>query len=174
MNPRGFTLVEVAVGLLLTSVVVWLGQVFVGDVVDRARALARAAEVRERRGRGLDWLRAAVGSLQVDQSEADSFDGASDRLQFSARLEQPGGWFEERRIELARLGDTLAAVVEHDTIAVLRPITAVQFQYLLSGGERAEWLEGWRSPATAPVVIRLIVWRDRVADSLLLRVGARA
>src|SRR5689334_19720994 len=99
MSQRGFTLVEISVALLLSALVMWLGQALVGDVVDRSRALARSTEMRERHGRGLDWLRAAIGSIQIDQSDTDTFDGWRDRLQFSARLQQPGGWFEERRIE---------------------------------------------------------------------------
>lgn len=68
----------------------------------------------------------------------------------------------------------LLAVTSEDTVVVRSGVLSAEFQYLLVGGETSEWLRGWRSPATAPIAIRLILVQPGQADTLVLVVGSRA
>lgn len=170
----GFTVVELMVGLVVAGTVLTLaGRVFaeaaVGAhrIVDSRRSFDSIAV-------GRRWLSGAFRSLQVGRDRDDSFGGGADQIEFTARLQQPSGWFAAERLRIARRGSALIAVTSADTIPLFKGVRQFEAHYLLRGGERSEWLRGWYSPSTAPVAIRLVIgWHSGAADTLLLVVGGR-
>jgi len=181
IGRRGFTLIEVVVGLTIAGVALLIGGSLFREAADRGRALTDAATVRARRGRAVQWLRSTVGSLQVGLARDDTFDGFVDRVEFTSRLETGAGWFEGRRIALSdSAGSLVASVTPGLSFVLLDGVARVECHYLLTAGERSEWLRGWRSPATAPIALRLVLWQTRKgsagpkADTLVFRIGSRS
>lgn len=175
----GFTLFELMVGLAVIGLVLLVAHAILSEAAASGARLGAEAERLAARGRAVEWLRGAVGSLQVGQAEDDSFDGFSDSVAFSSRLETALGWSELRRVGLAVSGRRLLARLDGgDSVVLADSVVGLQVQYLLTTGAESEWLRGWRSPATAPLALRLIVGRAGSgpprADTLLLRVGPRS
>ncbi len=174
---RGFTVIEVVVGLAIAGLALLAAGRIFGEAGARAGQIERALAASSDRSVARLWLRSAFGSLEVGLTDDDSFRGLPDRVEFASRLMVPSGWAERRRVSLGLRHDTLAAVVGgRDTTVLETGVDALDVHYLLTGGERSEWLRGWQSPATAPVAIRLILWHrtPRVgSDTLVYLVGSR-
>ena len=50
---------------------------------------------------------------------------------------------------------------------------AVTFDYLLSYGSQASWVQAWHSPVSAPLAVRLRVRQGEAADTLFFLIGPR-
>ena len=180
---RGFTLIEVLVGLTIAGAALLIARGLFREAADRGRAVLALTIARAERARALQWLRSALGSLQVGLADDDTFDGQSDRVEFTSRLETGNGWLEARRIAFFDSSAALRASVKPGrSFALFSGIERVECHYLLTAGERSEWLRGWRSPATAPIALRVVLWHQaggaRVsapgADTLVFRIGPRS
>ena len=174
---RGFTVIEVVVGLTIAGLTLVAAARLFGEARGRAGQVDRGLTAASDRALARVWLRSAFESLQVGLTDDDSFHGLPDRVDFATRLAAPSGWAERRRLRLGLWHDTLAATAgTRDTVVLETGVAALDVQYLLTGGERSEWLRGWQSPATAPVAIRLILWHrvPRVrSDTLVYLIGSR-
>lgn len=180
-RPNGFTLIEVAIGLTVAALVLLIARVTFAQVADTASRIASARKHLDHRANGRRWLSAAFRSLQAGQGRFDTFRGSASAVSFTARMLTPRGWNEAAPVALQMVGTELIAVVSgSDTVTLARNLAAFESQYLLTSGERSEWLRGWYSPSTAPVAIRLILWSTNPdpdlpakSDTLLYLVGSR-
>ena len=181
MSRRGFTLVELMVGLVVAGLVLLLARVAVSQVGTGAAQLVSARHRLDEHANARRWLASAFHSLQVGQDDYDSFRGGPGELEFTARLQTPGGWFEPTRLQLARSGTAVVARRGiRDTVVLYQNVIEMETQYLLTTGAQSEWLRGWYSPATAPIAARLILWRHDgetdsgpASDTLLFLIGSR-
>lgn len=175
-RSRGFTLVEVMVALALTALIASLAAGIGHAVFDRTANLASNREAWDRRWTGDRWLREAFRALEVGTDSLASFHGWPDSVAFTSNILSAVGETELRRIRIALVGQALVATEAGgrppDTL--IAPVTFASFAYLLSLGERSEWMRGWHSPATAPFAVSLVITAPTgLSDTLLLRIGRR-
>ena len=145
----------------------------------------RQAVVPAQSGRAVNarrWLKATFLSLDVGMESAGGFDGRVDRMAFAAWQRTADGWFERRRITLAREGDRLVAgVTPGAPVALMDDVDDVAFDYLLEPGAESRWVREWVSPVSAPIAVRLRVARTGCGmgdagcgvDTLLLLIKER-
>ena len=181
-DRRGFTLIEVLVALAIGALVVLLAHQVFATVVNRGRTLLAARESLDRTMNARRWLAATFLSLDVGTDSAGGFDGRVDRMAFAAWQRTADGWFERRRITLAREGDRLVAgVTPGAPVALMDDVDDVAFDYLLEPGAEARWVREWVSPVSAPIAVRLRVARTGCGmrdagcgvDTLLLLIKER-
>jgi prepilin-type N-terminal cleavage/methylation domain-containing protein len=175
MTRRGFTLVEVMVSLALTALIASLAAAMSYAVFDRTVSTRSGREVWDLRWYGERGLHNAFLGLEVGTDSLASFHGWPDSVAFSSDMLSANGATELRRIRLTLVGKALLVTEEgHTPDTVMTSVGRVSLAYLLSLGERSEWLQGWHSPATAPFAIRLITTRPAgVSDTMLFRIGRR-
>ena len=178
----GFTLIEVLVALAIGALVVLLAHQVFATVVNRGRTLLAARQSLDRTMNARRWLAATFLSLDVGMESAGGFDGRVDRMAFAAWQRTADGWFERRRITLAREGDRLvAAVTPGAPVALMDDVDDVAVDYLLEPGAEARWVREWVSPVSAPIAVRLRVARTGCGmgdagcgvDTLLLLIKER-
>jgi len=157
-SRAGFTLFELLVALAIGALVVLLAHQVFATVVNRGRTLLVARESLDRTMNARRWLAATFLSLDVGMESAGGFDGRVDRMAFAAWQRTADGWFERRRITLAREGDRLvAAVTPGAPVALMDDVDDVAFDYLLEPGAESRWMREWVSPVSAPIAVRLRV-----------------
>ncbi|MCU0624789.1 MAG: prepilin-type N-terminal cleavage/methylation domain-containing protein [Gemmatimonadaceae bacterium] len=168
---RGFTLLEVMVALVVTSLVVWLGYATLASAMDtqartavvRDDATARAAT----RALLHDALRHAVDGLSPDAEGwrlEPAGDGTTRRLAFVTRGIVPpfgasGRWqvvVEPVASGLAMLATSLDAPLP--PLAVRLP-DAASMQVLARGPGDAAWRDRWDDASRLPTAIN-VQWRD--------------
>ncbi|MHB1327427.1 MAG: PulJ/GspJ family protein [Gemmatimonadales bacterium] len=177
---HGFTVIELLIGLAVGGVVLVLAGAVMGQLAADAGRVVRVRDALDRRAEARAFLASAFRSLQVGQGDDDNFLGSAQATEFTARVETARGWFEPRRLVLmGEGGRVLLRTVGGDAITLFERIDALETQYLPSSGGSSEWLQGWHSPSTAPVAIRLIIWwsekerLESVSDTLLFVIGSR-
>ena len=151
-DRRGFTLIEVLVALAIGALVVLLAHQLFATVVNRGRTLLAARQSLDRTMNARRWLAATFLSLDVGMESAGGFDGRVDRMAFAAWQRTADGWFERRRITLAREGDRLvAAVTPGAPVALMDDVVADCAAVILAEerNESAETKAQLRAVATA-------------------------
>ncbi len=180
-RPDGFTVVELMVGLVVAGLVVLIARATLAETAFGSERLISTRSAFDARANGRRWLAAAFRSLQVGQGGDDGFRGSPNGVVFTSRLQVGPGWFEAERLRVERSANLLLIRrANRDSVVLSRNVAEIETQYLLTTGERSEWLRGWYSPSTAPLAVRLIVWtfgqrpdRSPSADTLLLLIGSR-
>lgn len=179
-DHRGFTVIELLIGLAVGGVVLVLAGAVMGQLTADAGRIVRVRDALDRRAEARAFLASAFRSLQVGQGDDDNFLGSAQATEFTARLENAHGWSEPRRVVVRREGSrVLLHTVGGDTITQFEHVDALEAQYLLTSGAQSEWLQGWHSPSTAPVAVRFILWWSenarsrRASDTLLFLIGSR-
>lgn len=177
---RGFTVVELLIGLAVGGVVLVLAGAVMGQLTADAGRVVTSRDALDRRAHARALLTSAFRSLQVGQGDDDSFLGSAQATEFTARIETAHGWLEPRRVVLfVERGRVLLRTVGGETTALFEQVGALETQYLMSYGGGSEWLHGWHSPSTTPVAIRLVLWwaegarAEAPSDTLLLVIGSR-
>jgi prepilin-type N-terminal cleavage/methylation domain-containing protein len=166
----GFTLIEVLVALTVSSVVVVLAHRLFSAMVDGTRRAAEARMALDREMNARRWLKSAFLSLEAGTAESGGFEGRSTFARFGAWQLVPGGWFEVRRVTIARNGSHVVGgdVVLADSVRLL------EFDYLLEPGAQATWVREWISPVSAPVAVRMRIQREPArTDTMLFLVRER-
>lgn len=155
MRPSspGFTLVEVMVALTVGAVVLLAAHRIFAGVLDGSRALVEARETLDREANARRWLKATFLSLDAP------FEGKPERASFNSWQLAPGGWFEERRIELRHQGDRLVALGSGEPLELANDVTDLAFDYLLDPGADSKWVREWISQVSAPVAVRIRIAR---------------
>jgi prepilin-type N-terminal cleavage/methylation domain-containing protein len=169
---RGFTLIEVVIGLTLSALVVLLAHRIFTGVVDGAQTLQAARTGLDREANARRSLNEMFGSLDVGTEGAGGFAGHPQRVEFTSWQRVPHGWLERRRVVLGVEGVMLVARSDV-SIALQDSVTGVEFDYLLEPGADAAWVREWISPVSAPVAIRMRIQRAAAIDTLLFIVGPR-
>lgn len=165
-RERGFTLIEVIVALTVAALVVLLAERLFAGVGDAGRAVVAARTALDREANARRWLTSVFLSVEVGGTSGP-FEGTSDRVTFSSWLETDAGWFERRRVTLARVGTRFMAIVAPtDSITLADSVDGVVFEYLMESGEHSLWMRDWISGVSAPLAVRLRVARDRMVDTL--------
>ncbi len=174
-DRHGFTLIEVAVALVVGALVVTVAHALFAGVADRGRALAAARRALDREMNARRWLQATFLSLDVGTDSAGSFAGHPTRVEFAAWERSADGWFERRRIALERHDEQLVAtMVPGASIVLGEGMRDVALDYLLEPGAEARWVREWVSPMSAPLAVRLrlTTGAGRV-DTVLVLIKAR-
>jgi prepilin-type N-terminal cleavage/methylation domain-containing protein len=180
-KARGFTVVELMVGVAVAGVVLLVARAAIAEVTSGGRRLIAARAEFDTAANARRWLASAFRSLQVGRGRDDTFQGSPHGVGFTARLRQPAGWFEPERLQLERSGTRLLVRRNtRDSVTLFTGVMEIETHYLLTSGERSEWLRGWYAPSTAPLAARLIIWwlagdpnRPPAADTLLFLIGSR-
>jgi prepilin-type N-terminal cleavage/methylation domain-containing protein len=171
-SPRGFTVIELMVAVVIASLVILTAhRVFTG-VADGARAVTSARESLDSRSNARRWLKATFLSLEPP------FEGRVDRATFTSWQPSAGGWFEPHTFSLTRAGQGFVATSGSETIQLADSLVDLAFDYLLEPGADAKWVREWISPVSAPLAVRLRVTgcgkRDAgCADTLLFLIKER-
>lgn len=175
-GPRGFTLVEVMVALAVGALVALLAHRTLWAAADLGARLAAAREVHDRAMNARRFLALAFGSLDVGTGPSGGFDGDVDGVRFATWLPSVRG-APERCVVSVRLADSaLVALAGTDTLHLVPGAGAVAFDYLLDFGADATWVQGWSSPASAPLAVRIRIGRrgrEAKLDTLLFLIGPR-
>lgn len=171
-NPsRGFTLIEVIVALSIGSAVVLMVHQAFGSVIDTSVRLDAQRAVHGTRMHGREALEAAFGSLEIGFAGTVGFEGNPDRAEFSATLRANG---RPVPVTISVENAWLTLRQGADRVDSLAPVTSVGFEYLLSYGAQATWVQSWHSPASAPLAVRMrLMHADAPADTLLFAIGPR-
>ncbi len=169
---RGFTLIEVLVGLTLAALVMLVAhRVFTG-VVDGSTRLQAARTALDREANARRSLTEMFGSLDIGTDGAGGFAGRPERAEFTTWQRVPAGWLERRRVVLGVEHGALVARSDQ-SIVLQDSVGRVEFDYLLEPGANAAWVREWISPVSAPVAVRMRIARKAAVDTLLFIVGPR-
>jgi prepilin-type N-terminal cleavage/methylation domain-containing protein len=169
----GFTLIEMLVALLLTSMVALLSHQLLAGVVDATVTLRRAAAPPDGVVLGREWLLEGCRTLEVGTPGAHGFEGTAQSARFDARTLGPTGWVERRPVtlDIGREGITFRSSAVRAT--VVDSVGGAALDYLVDGAGDGGWVNGWSSPVSAPLAIRIRWIRAGIADTLLCPIGAR-
>jgi prepilin-type N-terminal cleavage/methylation domain-containing protein len=169
-RSAGFTLIEVLVALTIGSLVVLMVHESFGGAMDLAARLDAERQAHAAHMEAHAFLTRAFGSLEIGTPGTHGFEGLPDRMRFSTVLDT-----QMPEDVTVRLVDG-QLVAERGTV-VARTIdsaTAIAFDYLLSYGSTASWVQEWHSPASAPLAARLrLLHPDGAIDTLLFIIGPR-
>ena len=160
-EPRGFTLTEVMVALVIGTVVVVTAHAVFRAVADQGRRLEEAREALDREMNARRWLQAAFLSLEVGVDRTVGFAGLDDRVGFAAWQRTAEGWFERRDIALeCRDQRLVATLTPGEPVTLEEGVQTVAFDYLLEPGEESRWVREWISPVSAPIAVRVRIQRS--------------
>jgi len=149
MTPRGFTLIEVIVAVLLTSMVLMIASGFVGSLAAIADSAESAGPDAARQGNGHAILRELFATMDLGTRAGGTFVGTPDRARFSAWIADPFAGAVSVEVEVAtrpdgidvRAGDLEFTVdIDGDTSVAYRAASS--------------WRPEWVSGTTLPVAVR--------------------
>lgn len=173
-GERGFTLIELAVALMIAAGVLLLAHRVFGSLLDGAARLTDERERLDHYGNARRLLITLVGSMDVGTPLAGSFDGEPHRLAFSSWCASPEGWPERRHLTLeVDNGRLVVSGLRSDPLPLADGVVGLDVDYLLSLGAGEHWGRAWVSPVSAPQAIRLRVAHASFTDTLLLAIGER-
>jgi prepilin-type N-terminal cleavage/methylation domain-containing protein len=185
MTRRGFTLLELMVGLLVSAVAIAIVARSFGMVSATADALARRREESTRHSNARRWLSEALGSVEAGTDSTGVFDGRPDRLHCSTWIMGPGGWPERTTLDLWLDRGVLRGTTHLGGVVLANSVVGVTFDYLLEPGKESSWVQRWESPVSTPFGIRIRTLRrsstagsgdrtqNRDVDTLLVLIGGR-
>lgn len=171
-HGQGFTLIEVMVAMAIAGFVILAAHRIFTGVADGARAVAIARASLDRSANARRWLKSTFLSLEPP------FEGRANRASFTSWQLVPGGWFEQKPIQLLQDGNHFVATTGTVSLQLADSVSDVAFDYLLDPGADTKWVREWISPVSAPLAVRLRIAgcgrRDAsCADTLLVLVKER-
>jgi len=170
----GFSLLEVMVALVITSLIALSAAGLVGGIVSQGAGRRTDRAAWNERWAFQALLDEAFRGLEVGTDSLSSFHGTPAEVRFTSNTPSARGWTELRRLRLSATGDAILLFDEQGRRDTLLTGVSAGFAYLLEAGERSEWLGGWSSPAGAPLAVRLIVRPGHgPSDTMLFRIGRR-
>lgn len=172
---RGFTLLEVLVALLLSSIVAMLAHHAWAATLDATRALAYHQRNREQRAALHGWLEEILGSLDAGVPGTAPFRGTASSLAATAAVMTPEGWPERFAIGLSLEGRTLWCTTLRGRLA-LGQADWWKLEYLVGDGQDARWLPEWESEVNLPTALRIqlrYAGGDQQVDTILVVPGRR-
>ena len=178
MRRSAFTLIEVLVALVVSAIVLLGAHQVLSVLTDQSHALARRAAQSDRDANGERVLRDLVGQLELGSPGTVPFSGSQDTVRFSSWCEAPSGWLERCAVTLSFAVDgdheTLRAQLDtRPPFDLVRDLRSGTFRYLESAAAGGQWFQKWGTGVTAPLGIGVVLVRDDVVDTMLLRIGPR-
>ncbi len=156
---------------MLSSLAVMLAHTIFACASDYAERMASFGRSEARSANARRFLTAAIGSVEVGTGPATQFEGAPHQVEFTTSAPTLDG---QRRLDIRMTGDTIVAERGRWPAASEAEVDSVCFDYLLDIGVNALWSREWRSSVTAPIAVRLRIWRRGLeADTILVAVGVR-
>jgi hypothetical protein len=172
-NRVGFTLIEIIVALMLSSLTVMIGQAVFSSSGDMGERLLRAGAGATRHANVGRFLDAAVSNLDFDGTAVERVAGTSDTVAFTTWMIEPDGSWARQAITLFMRDDSLFVHSAGDLL-LDADATGFEIDYLPAVGAKVAWLRAWDSPVAVPIAIRLRVRHTSAAvDTMLLVVGPR-
>lgn len=173
--PAGFTLIEVVVALFVVGVVVLLTHQLFAVVLHGAQAIESSRLALDREANARRWLAGAWSSLEVGGGTG-GFEGHREHVEFATWTMTPGGWFAPGRVRIGVRCGQLVAASTANTMILAEAVDSVAFDYLLTPGERSQWVADWVSPSSAPLAVRVRIrrkdCRQQCVDTLLFSIGS--
>lgn len=174
-GPTGFTLIEVMVGVLLTSVVVSLAAAMTFALTDTLDAIKRSGGRTSVVANGRIWLRELAWTVDVRDEPGFVFVGSPTGCSFSASVWTAGGWGEASsvRILLERTNSSTRVIVHGigpTPLQVARLGPSAHIEYLIQSAGNRLWVSDWITETVPPIAIRI---SDASAADLLLFIGER-
>lgn len=178
MHRSGFTLIEVLVALIVGAIVLLGAHQILAILTDQSHSLTSRAAHTDRDANGERLLRSLVGQLELGSPGTVPFSGSPDTVRFSSWCEVPSGWLERCAVMLSFAADsdheTLRAQLNaHRPIDVLRGLRRGTFRYLESAAAGGQWFQQWGAGITAPLGLGIVLVRDDVVDTMIVRIGPR-
>lgn len=170
---RGFTLVELLVALLLTSIVALIAHQLLAGVVDSGAALRRSLPAPTAPTYGREWALEACRTLEVGTPGAHGFEGTPSEARFEARLPTADGWVERQSVTFSVHPGSVGVSTSAISATIVDSVTGATLDYLVDGSGEGGWVTGWSSPVSAPIALRARWIRADVSDTLLCPIGAR-
>lgn len=169
-SPQGFTLIEIMIALAIGGIVVLMAHGAFGVAADMSMLLDRTRTANDEVMVTHRTLARLLGSADAATTGSLGFHGIPQGIVFSA-------WDRDslRAEEVAVRGGRITVTSGGDTLRLMRT-AGFAADYLLSYGADAAWVQGWESPASAPLAVRLrIASADSsgTVDTLLLVIGPR-
>jgi prepilin-type N-terminal cleavage/methylation domain-containing protein len=176
VDRRGFTLVEVAVGLTIGAVVVLLAFLTFSEVETGVGRLRDAAVHEDERANAHAWLAEAFASLRPVGLDPMGFEGDPTMVSFGTRIWSMAGVRADTRLRLALVDDSLTAESggEH-LITLARELEWIRFDYVVAYGEDVPFSAVWQSRISPPLAVRLLLGRrqNHAVDTLMFWIGGR-
>ncbi len=176
-RPRargGFTLIEIIVALVVSSIVLLGARAMLSEVGDDALRIATQAQRVDSEANAERTLRALVRGLELSANDSAQFSGDERRVQFSSWCDVPAGWQERCSVALViekrRDGDALVIHASARAPMTVRArVRAGSLRYLSTVTAGGDWIRMWGAGITAPLAIGIIL----DADTLIVPIGGR-
>ncbi len=168
--PRGFTLIEIMVALLLASMVVLAAHRAFGTAFDLTARLEEERTAHDLEMEARAYLTGAFGAIDLTSPRVVGFRGERTSVRFTTR--DASG--RPHDVQIGVRDGWLVASSSREARRLL-PADAVVFEYLFALGAEAPWMSAWQSPVSAPVAVRIQLGRSPPAgvDTLLFVIGVR-
>jgi prepilin-type N-terminal cleavage/methylation domain-containing protein len=170
---RGMTLLEIIAALAIAGMALLGGILLLDAVNDDASRIARDGAAQASDGNAA----AAVGRMLLEtEASFDStkrFRGSERSLDYFTRCAVPSGWTEPCHVMLAidSLPDGSAISAQPDggdRFVFARYAGIAEFRFFDATSRDSSWLTSWRTSATLPSAVAIVVG----ADTVVLPVGA--
>ena len=167
---RGFTLMEVLVGLFVAVAVVATARGLIDAVGDAGERVAASAADQDVIAGGELLARAIVRQARVLAGDSVSLLGTARGFIIESWCPVPGGWSEPCSAAFVLDDSTRSLMLRsgkaHDLTRVIQARQLISIRYLASVVGGGQWLAGW-SASDLPLAIGVIV----DGDTLLLPAG---
>ena len=161
---RGFTLIEVAVAMVVASGFLVLSRAVLFGVADGAGRIAAAASANDDKRTSRQQLRAILAFARTVDPDSVAFLGSPRALFVRSYCPTPGGWNEACSVTVS-IGDSTSTIYLGINYRRLTAIdrSARDFAalcYLQSVADGGRWLSDWPATHDLPMAVGLVIDRD--------------
>jgi prepilin-type N-terminal cleavage/methylation domain-containing protein len=175
-NGSGFTLVELAVALTVSGVVL-LGSRAIWESIDGAAdRLGRETAAANARANGDRLLRSLLDGLEIGTDHSREFAGDERTVRFTTWCTVSAGWQERCDAALAieptadrTAEEIVARLSTGERVTLRRGFTTGTFRYLGDPHAGGVWYRVWSRGITAPLAVGVIT----DGDTTIVRIGER-
>jgi prepilin-type N-terminal cleavage/methylation domain-containing protein len=156
IGGTGFTLVELLVAMVITSLVLLLAARLFAGLTFAAQQVEFSRSTLDRRMNARRWLTVTLLNLEVGTTGAHPFEGHPDQVTFTSWRPVAVGWLERGTAHLGlSSGEFRLESDGMDPVVLADSVADVGFDYLLEPGVDTRWVREWLSPVSAPLAVRL-------------------